>query len=502
MARKRSKAALRKRIKPASRWGGHLLLGLLIVALLSAAGMASQLLAASPSPAPPDSTATVSAASQAANVVSASSAAGASSSTRTLYVYGNQLRPLVEETNGVQTLNIYGPGGQIIAQVVRDGQGGQEVRYLLADHLGSTRVVLDGEGNPVARFEYGPHGETTASGTAADEVRYRYTGHPYDEAQGVYETPARGYDPTLGRFLSVDPQRADASPYLYAGNNPVGYVDPAGDVRYPFFVVADQQAQNFLLPYIERILELFGRPPSGTDRGITTYSDLARIASYRDPIAAQPDVDRVITGGVPGIERSDESYILINSLTTAADIHSIAEGMYYLRQYTRESGEARRFGDIIILSSPNARNEAERLLSALSERNIPRIRLYEQIFDTNRPAPGAPLDPVGAIIVQQRVRRHGLPDHWELVRISRAEYMHRMGLEPQRPGENQGGVFRALEPQMDTQLPGFEPFPTDDTVANHTVPQLLNPPRDTRPLMVPDVNEARLPRLEELSFEP
>ena len=164
------------------------------------------------------------------------SGAGASSSVRTLYVYGDQLRPMVEETDGVQMLNIYGPGGQIIAQVVRDGQGGEEVRYLLADHLGSTRVVLDGDGNVVARFEYGPHGETTTAGTAAAEVRYRYTGHPYDEAQGVYETPARGYDPTLGRFLSVDPQRQDASPYVYAGNNPVGFLDITGGAPRPFVV--------------------------------------------------------------------------------------------------------------------------------------------------------------------------------------------------------------------------------------------------------------------------
>ena len=32
------------------------------------------------------------------------------------------MRPLVEERDGVQTLNIYGPGGRIIAQVVQDGR--------------------------------------------------------------------------------------------------------------------------------------------------------------------------------------------------------------------------------------------------------------------------------------------------------------------------------------------------------------------------------------------
>ena len=235
MAKKRPAAAARKRVNPATHWRMYLLASVLLVAVLGATGIAAQLLWASPLP---DSiaAATVSTAPPAANVAGGSTAAGASSSARTLYVYGDQLRPLVEETDGVQTLNIYGPGGQIIAQVVQDGQGGEEVRYLLADHLGSTRAVLDADGNAVARFEYAPYGETTAAGTAAAEVRYRYTGHPWDEAQGLYETPARGYDPTLGRFLSVDPQRVGASPYVYGGNNPVGFLDATGDGQVPFFV--------------------------------------------------------------------------------------------------------------------------------------------------------------------------------------------------------------------------------------------------------------------------
>ena len=228
---KRSRADARKRTEAAPRWRICLLLGVLLVALLVAATTtAAQLLWAAPSP---DSAAT---ASPAANAAGASTAGGESSSVRMQYIYGGQLRPLVEATGGVQTLNIYGPGGQIIAQVVRDGQGGQEVRYLLADHLGSARVVLDAEGKAVARFEYGPYGETTESGMAAAEVRYRYTGHPRDEAQGVYETPARGYDPTLGRFLSMDPERQDASPYVYAANNPVGYLDTTGGGPTPFIV--------------------------------------------------------------------------------------------------------------------------------------------------------------------------------------------------------------------------------------------------------------------------
>ncbi len=202
-----------KRSTTAARWGRYLMAGALL-AVLVASGISAQLFATSDTP----------------------HGSPIEDGDPTLYAHGDRLRPLVEETGGAQTLKIYGPGGRIIAQAARDDQGSQAVRYLLADHLGSTRVVVGSDGNAVARYEYAPHGETAlAAGTAA-ELPYRYTGHPYDEEQGVYETPARGYDPTLGRFLSVDPQRQDASPYVYAGNNPVGFIDPTGGGETPFFM--------------------------------------------------------------------------------------------------------------------------------------------------------------------------------------------------------------------------------------------------------------------------
>ena len=235
MAKKRSRHASRKRARPADRWGAYLVVATLL--LLGVTVAASPVLWASATLEPAVSDA-LSAVPLPANAEVVGNVPGGDDGARTLNLYGGGMRPLVEERDGVQTLNIYGPGGRIIAQVVRDGQGSEEVRYLLTDHLGSTRVVVDAEGNAMARYEYAPHGETTVAGSKGAEVRYRYTGHPYDEGQELYETPARGYDPTLGRFLSVDPRRQDASPYVYTGNNPVGYVDPTGGIKVPFFVIS------------------------------------------------------------------------------------------------------------------------------------------------------------------------------------------------------------------------------------------------------------------------
>ena len=429
MAVKRSKAPAGKGVNPATRWGVHLMMGVLLAVV--SAGAASQLLAAFPSP-PPDSAAAVSTASQAANVAGASNPAGASSSVRTLYVYGDQLRPLVEETNGVQTLNIYGPGGQIIAQVVRDGQGGQEVRYLLADHLGSTRAVLDADGNAVARFEYGPYGETTASGTAAADVRYRYTGHPYDEAQGVYETPARGYDPTLGRFLSVDPQREDASPYVYAGNNPVNLVDPTGDIRVPFFIVPDQLASTHVSA-TEAVLELFGRLRTGTDHSMTQYSEMYDIAGHGNFPGTWYDARPVLTDGHAGLARSSRAFIFVDQTTTSRDVRKIFDGMIRLKDLARTfAGEDHDslFEDVTIISTHAGWSRGQDLFSRLHRGGFARVRAFMQAFVVTPPAQRGETHQVTDIVVPELLQDHNARAAWHATHLSREQYIRMMGLEP------------------------------------------------------------------------
>jgi RHS repeat-associated protein len=51
---------------------------------------------------------------------------------------------------------------------------------------------------------------------------------------------ARYYDPRLGRFLSEDPIRFQSSDdlnlYTYVANDPVDFVDPTGEIRFPGWV--------------------------------------------------------------------------------------------------------------------------------------------------------------------------------------------------------------------------------------------------------------------------
>ncbi|MDJ0600304.1 MAG: RHS repeat-associated core domain-containing protein [Crocosphaera sp.] len=143
-----------------------------------------------------------------------------------LYVHGLNDYPLLElSEQPVQY--IYGMGG-LVALVI-DGQ----VLTILKDHLGSTRVVVDEAGTIIAGFDYLPFGDLIGVAYGNSEIiSYRYTGQEFDPELGLYNYRARFYDPRLGRFYATDPKAQFASPYLYAGNNPINLVDPDGELAF------------------------------------------------------------------------------------------------------------------------------------------------------------------------------------------------------------------------------------------------------------------------------
>ena len=109
------------------------------------------------------------------------------------------------------------------------GDATPAVQYQLADHLGSSNIVLDATGTAVSHEEYTPYGETAFGGHAYK--RYRYSGKERDEESGLYYRHARYYLPWTGRWASCDPLGTvdGLHLYCYVRCNPMSRQDPDGE---------------------------------------------------------------------------------------------------------------------------------------------------------------------------------------------------------------------------------------------------------------------------------
>jgi len=137
------------------------------------------------------------------------------------------------------------PGFNYLHLAEVEVRGGAGVQWLVQDHLGSTRMVVDQTGSlqGVKRYDYAPFGEemtagirTGGYGYIGSNVRQKFDGYERDNESGLDFAQARYFGSILGRFTSVDPENEGAIPddpqswngYAFAANNPLANTDPDG----------------------------------------------------------------------------------------------------------------------------------------------------------------------------------------------------------------------------------------------------------------------------------
>ncbi len=125
-----------------------------------------------------------------------------------------------------------------------DGDGGQassmgdttkpevNIFFYHPDHLGSTALVTDADGEVTQHVAYIPYGEVfIEERNGVWNTPYLFNAKELDEETGLYYYGARYLNPKDTRWLSVDPmfeKYAGMSPYNYCAGNPVKLVDPNG----------------------------------------------------------------------------------------------------------------------------------------------------------------------------------------------------------------------------------------------------------------------------------
>jgi len=106
---------------------------------------------------------------------------------------------------------------------------------------------------------------------------------------------ARIYDPRLGRFLSVDPLSGkfpNESPYSYAGDNPIGMIDPDGQAKYSVHLQYDAKTGKYT---ILKILKSSGLKPKVISKWSSMYVDHVDWYNYQTFTVTVINADPKIT---------------------------------------------------------------------------------------------------------------------------------------------------------------------------------------------------------------
>ncbi|NJP44756.1 polymorphic toxin-type HINT domain-containing protein [Actinacidiphila epipremni] len=145
-----------------------------------------------------------------------------------LYLPGQQitLNTATDTATGVRYLAL--PGG---GTAVRTGLG-TNYGFEFGDLHGTNGIRLDSTAQTPTWRQFTPYGDTRGTTVTWTDNR-GFLDAPTNTNTGLTQLGARQYDPTLGRFISLDPlfEATDdqlLNGYTYTRDNPIGQADPSG----------------------------------------------------------------------------------------------------------------------------------------------------------------------------------------------------------------------------------------------------------------------------------
>ena len=164
------------------------------------------------------------------------------------YTYDGLGQRVMKASGGQTTVYVYDAFGNLAAEYSSQSAAspcGTATCYLTVDHLGSTRMLTDSNGNTAKLYDYLPFGEellasqdgrSSLYSSSPDGLGPKFTGQTWDGESSLYWFNVRHMSGAQGRFQGVDPGNAGADPgnpqtwnmYAYVGNNPLSYTDASG----------------------------------------------------------------------------------------------------------------------------------------------------------------------------------------------------------------------------------------------------------------------------------
>jgi RHS repeat-associated protein len=201
------------------------------------------------------------------------------------------------------------------------GHAAERVTYYYTDQQGTVLATADAVGNVLSSADYRPYG-AIARGTPAEGPGY--AGHVEDTDSGLVYMQARYYDPSVGRFISVDPTAAEAGMptefgrFTYTANDPVGRADPNGK--------QDENGEEIEAETRAAFARL--NPPLGPNMAAPGYTPPATLAPGSLPetfpehqvaqelgLEQRTEVGENLPTAEPTAERTYQVYIKVNPTT-------------------------------------------------------------------------------------------------------------------------------------------------------------------------------------------